>query len=389
MDKNRFQILSDAEISYVAEFYKNSGDGKNYPFGKEETAYGMTKISTELLPYASAKLRLSDIYKHIQEVGYTDGTCSISITVRLKGLNLCNLNKCKFILSFDEDMSYKMFKGRENRIGAKSVKSFVTDTCLNDIYNEIGRFDGDGYGVNFTKLQDNLISYGYVGGSGYEKKFVETSTLIDYYICHLYSTLTEPAYTIDEVNTLKSMARRAAELNKVFETYDSFTEHYPNAVMLVDMYPMSDTASVFWTVVKQRVKDLFLCGGITCDTKVKFNYDSDSGAYQIKDTEFCGYAHLSNTDIVDCKVMGCLESCDLYDCTVSDSILKSCSVMGATEIKRSNLSSVYLSDESLCKECRIFGDSILTGKCVKCVVGETAHVSDDARMKDSVNNSNN
>lgn len=387
MDKSKFQILSSAELSFRAEFFKEND--KFYPFGKEVTEYGKTVITTNMLPYASAKLRLSDLFKHIKDNGYTDGNCSFVVSVKLNGVNICNVNKCKFIMSFDEEMSYKAFPKRRNRIGAKSIKAFVDSAGMNDIYEEINRFVGDGYGVDFTKIQDNVINYGYIGGDNYEDKFIEASALCDYYIVHLYSVLAEPAYTVDEVAKLKEIARKSVETNAVFDTYENFAKVYKNAEILVDMDSIENTASVFWTVVKPRLKDIFLCGGINPETKVSFNYDSDSGAYQIRETEFDGYVYLSNIDIVECKVSGNLDSCDLYSCEVYDSILNSCSVMSDTKLKRSLINSTFLSDESVSTECRLFGDTIATGKCVKCVIGETVQVRESAKIRKSINNSTN
>ena len=385
MNKNKFQILSSAELAFKADFYKETNT--IFPYGKEVTEYGKTSIHTEMLPYASAKLRMGDIFSHITENGYTDGTCSFTIAIKIKGMDICKVNKCKFIMSFDEDMSYRAFPKRKNRIGAKSIKAFTGIDGMNDIYDEINRFVGEGYGVDFTKIHDNYIKYGYIGGSGYENKFVEASALCDYYITHLYSVLEEPAYTVDEVAMLKEVARKCAETKTVFDSYDNFAKVYKNAEILVDMSSIENTASVFWTVIKQKLKDIFLCGGIDADTRVSFNYDSDSGAYQIRETEFNGYVYLSNMDIVECKVSGKLESCDLYSCVVEDSILNSCSVMSDTKLHRSNIYSTFLSDESVSTECRIFGDSIATGKCDKCVIGETVQVRETAKIKNSINNS--
>lgn len=385
MDKNKFQILSSAKLSFKAEFSKKGG--QVYHFGTERTKYGITTVLTDFLPYPSAKLRLSDLLTHIKKFGTTDGTCSLVISIQLDDMNICNINKCKFILSFDEEMSYRAFPKRRNKVGAKSIKSFVTMSGINDIYDEISRFSGEGYGVDFSKIQDNIISYSYAGGEGYENKFVEISTLIDYYILHLYNTLSVPAYTVEEVALLKEIAKKSAEANAAFESYDNFIKKYPKAEILVDMYSIENTVSVFWTVISDKLRKIFLCGGINEDTPVKFNYDSDSGAYQIKDTKFDGNVLLSNMDIIDCEVSGNFDSCDFYDCDIEDSILNLCSVLGATKLKRSTANSVFFSDDSVCTDCRIFGDSIITGKCVRCVIGEDSHVKEDAKIKDSVNNS--
>lgn len=388
MDKSKFQILSSAELAFRAEFYQETKD-KYYPYGQNVTEYGKTIITTEMLPYASAKLRLSDLFKHIKDNGYTDGTCSFTVSVKLNGVNIFNVNKCKFIMSFDEEMSYNAFPKRRNRIGAKSIKAFADSAGMKDIYDEINRFVGDGYGVDFTKIQDGVINYGYIGGENYEDKFIEASALCDYYIVHLYSVLAEPAYTVEEVAKLKEIARKSVETNAVFDTYENFAKVYKNAEILVDMDSVERTASVFWTVIKPRLKDIFLCGGITPETKVSFNYDSDSGAYQIRETEFEGYVYLSNIDIVECKLSGKLESCDLYGCDVTDSILNLCSVMSDTKLKRSLINSTFLSDESVCTQCRLFGDTIATGKCVKCEIGGAVQVREDAKIKKSINNSTN
>ena len=151
MDKNKFQILSSAKLSFKAEFSKKGG--QVYHFGTENTKYGITTVLTDFLPYPSAKLRLSDLLTHIKKFGTTDGTCSLVISIQLDDMNICNINKCKFILSFDEEMSYRAFPKRRNKVGAKSIKSFVTMSGINDIYDEISRFSGEGYGVDFSKIQ--------------------------------------------------------------------------------------------------------------------------------------------------------------------------------------------------------------------------------------------
>ncbi len=389
MNVSKYDVLSSTKISFRLHFKLNKECSEpKEPFELSEDDF-CDCITTPVVNYANAKIMLAEALKYIKGNGSTDVNCSaeIHITMNPEICPVYRMNVCKFILSFDENVAYNLFPGRKNIVGAMSIKRAL-DVC--DVPDGMSLYDRCGdknvlsdnmYGVDLSQMDNNTIIIKYAGGKDYEDKYMELSSLVDHYITNIYSIVSEPAYSVSEIDELRDITERRKKFNDAFMDYDSFMKAYEKAKLFVDLYDLKGMESVYWSMIKDKVRDIMMQVQADKDTNITINYDTDCSAFQIKNCEIKNAAGLTGVDILDCEVSGNVSSCAMYTCDIKDAVLKFCSCFSNCHIDDSYVSDTYLSDGSKCTNCRIFGDSTISGTYEKCRIGDGVKYMKDTKFK--------
>lgn len=379
MNASKYNVLSSTKLSFRLHFNLNKDAAESPSLPLELLTDDFCDcISTPVANYANAKIMLAEALKYIKGNGSTDANCSAEIRLEMER-ELCpvyRMNVCKFILSFDEECAYRLFPERKGVVGAMSIKRAL-DVC--DVPEGMSFYDrccdknvlsGDLYGVDLSDMDDNAIVIRYTGGKGYEDKYVEFSALIDHYITNVYAIVSEPAYSVGEIDELRDITERRKSFSEAFVEYDAFKKMFPKVSVLVDLYDIKGMESVYWSLIRDRVRDIMVQIQADKKTSLTLNYDTDCSALQLKNCEVKCAAGLRGVDMIDCEVSGLVSSCSMYTCDVKDAVLNFCTCFSNTHIEGSYVSDTYLSDGTKCTDCRIFGDSTISGTYERCKLGD-------------------
>lgn len=377
MNVSKYDVLSSTKISFRLHFKLNKECSEpKEPFELSEDDF-CDCITTPVANYANAKIMLAEALKYIKGNGSTDVNCSAEIRLEMgKECPVYRMNVCKFILSFDEDATYNLFPERKGIVGAMSIRR-VLDVC--DVPDGMTFYDrccdrsilsGTFYGVDLSDMDENAVIIRYCGGKGYEDKYMELSALIDRYITNIYGIVSEPAYSVDEIDELRDITERRKSFVDAFNDYDSFRKLFPKVNVLVDLYDIKGMESVYWTLIRDRIRDIMVQIQADKKTSLTLNYDTDCSILQLKNCEVKCAAGLTGVDMLDCEVSGVVSSCSMYTCDVKDAVLNFCTCFSNCHIDDSYVSDTYLSDGSKCVNCRIFGDSTISGSYEDCKLGD-------------------
>lgn len=294
----------------------------------------MCELVTGPMQYREARNVIIKVFEWISNNGYTNERCSIHANVSIDGITLPtlssiqNLNILKFILSFDEGLVYDVFPKRAESVYARSIKEirpnkssiFLSKDC--SIFNrQIFRVpDEKYYGVNFLKAEKGYLEYRYMGGSNYEKKTKKILDLIQYFIQHLHSTLNFVSYTDSERRQFEKLVEKQHNAAEGFVKYINFREAFPDIKVTWDMADNEDVLEGVWVNLRDKLYEVIMTGGMT---KGFFNYDSELGRFQLKDTVLKN-CKLNEMEFVGCELEGVIDRSSFYDCKIKNSRLSFC-----------------------------------------------------------------
>lgn len=350
---------------------------------------GTTEIQTPLFGYVYGIVNLSRILTWISLNGKTNDSCFLKITVGYADNmeKLYKLNICKFVLGFDENKFYNVFNTR-NMVGCLSIKTAmptnITDGEPNAItlYNNYSSVDTSRYGVCFNGLKDNLLTFGYIGRSGYEKKQMEINNLLSYFAVYAYTTLVEPEYTIDDIAKIKELNEKCKEVINGFESYKNFKKAYKNIKVSVDLYDMDGQEEIYWNKLRDNIYRLVVNFFAYAEgNAVELNYDTDESVFQIRGANVLGSAFLNGVDVVESNLVGTYGMCTMLSCNIESANLNYCKFMSECKITDSVISNSYVGNETVCENCTIVGDSTICGKMVSCKIENGVKYTEDAVFK--------
>lgn len=403
MEISRYQILAGTLVGCTASFLSDSKPDKvreavtdrcGLQFGDnacnlERGRDGIYRLSVPKRDYCSAKIAIASLLSYISSECSTDQRCGLSVSIGydIAGTDLYKLNVCKFVLGFDEEMSYRMFPSMRNRIGSKSIYRKYPSS-LNSFgdsvysqYAAYGDADADVYGVWFGNLKGNEIVFRYIGGKGYEKEFGKIGHLIDYYAVNTYTSLTDCEYNIDDMRKLSELGKQYREIADAFGSYESFKKRFKEITLMVDLNPMDGQEATYWGLLRDRLYEIVVGGMVMDGESVKINYDTDESIFQLKDAEVDNVLRLSGIDIIDCDLSGSIDNCTLYDSRVRGSVINYSRVIGECDIEGCVVWNTYLSELVECRDCTIGGDSVICGLAENCVIEDNVSRTGDAKLR--------
>jgi hypothetical protein len=309
----------------------------------------MTELITGPLPYFEAIPILIRILKWIDENGYTDKKCAFQFGVSFdKSIypslpSIESLNLLKFVLGFDEDYIWERFPDRRGSLYAKSIKKI---TPANKFLSpgKLSYIDKNQYkvpveknnGINFTKLKDGYFEVRYLGGSDYQRKYVQIKEVIDHIVRYTHQVL-----LFNEEFTPTEASKLEKNLNDIYKESSSFIEpelffkNFPELTVLVDLKSNEQVVRSYFNQIREVLYDVIVENGIT---RGYLNYDTQLTKFQLKDAESDRVYLLRDMDLIECKLSGNIYNCRLFGCHIDGGNLDNCDLLTNNEIKKSKIS---------------------------------------------------
>lgn len=347
--------LYHSPVTPTSEIFKLEPD---YSGGKK-----MCELVTGPMPYSDARNVLIKVFDWIRDNGYTNERCSIHVNISIDGgkipttFTIPNVNIAKFILSFDEDKIYSAFPKRKDSVYARSIKSIRPNRVLfySPKLEDFSRAtltlpaDEKYYGVNFLKAEKGYLEYRYLGGADYERKAKTILDIIDYFGLHLYDTLNFAGYTEKEKDAFRKIIDLDKKIYEGFVKYESFMKMFPDIKVTVDMNRDGQVLTALWGNIREKIYDLIVTGKMT---KGEFNYDSEVGRFQLKDTKLKN-CKLSEMEFINCELEGVINNSSFYSCTIKNSRIQECDLAQANTVYFSKVSECQLHVGNSCEDCFI------------------------------------
>lgn len=307
----------------------------------------MYELITGPIGYFDARKILILTLKKIQEIGMTNDRCGLHINISFddSDLNATHINILKFCIDFldvEKDI-YKDFPSRKNNIYTNSIARIVPDfnyvqLDLNNLSIEKMKFllplESRYFGVNFKNLKKNYLEFRYIGGSGYEKKLEKILDYTDTFIYLMYENITNT--NINSIRSDKFINTIRKKISKIeaFKNYDKFKQNYPDINLSVDLKRDPGLLKMYFNDIRALLYELIIINGMKSGG---VNYDSDISKLQVRDAKLNNLKVLWNIELFSCEISGFLESCGIYNCIIKNSIIGSCEITGATDIKNSKI----------------------------------------------------
>lgn len=347
--------LYHSPVEPTADIFKLEPD---YSGGKS-----MCELVTGPASYREARNIIIKMFEWIETNGYTNDRCSIHINVSLDGNKVVtrstiqDMSIAKFILSFDEDRVYKSFPKRENAMYARSIKKMRPNQVLfyRPTLEEFNRstltlpVDEKYYGVNFIKAPKGYLEYRYVGGENYEKKKKTILDLIDYFALHLHEVLNFTGFTDADKIRFRKLLELDKEIYTGFSRYSEFVKKFPKIKVTLDMNNDPQVLEAVWPNLREKLYSIIVTGRLT---KGEFNYDTEIGRFQLKDSQLLECT-LTGVEFVNCKLEGIMNQCWFYNCTITNSRIEDCDLVRGNTIKESKITACKLAVTNVCNGCYI------------------------------------
>jgi hypothetical protein len=352
---NEPKPLYHSPVNPTADIFKLEPD---YSGGKN-----MFELVTGPASYKDARNVIIKMFEWIESNGYTTDRCSIHVNLSIDGNKVVtkstiqDMSIAKFILSFDEEKVYKVFPTREKAMYARSIKKIRPNRILFYLptLEEFNRStlslpaDEKYYGVNFLKTAKSYLEYRYIGGAKYEKMKKPILDLIDYFILHLHDVLNFERFTDNEKIKFRKMLELDKEIYTGFTRYSEFMKKFPDIKVSLDMNDDPQVLEAIWPNLREKLYEIIVTGQMK---KGAFNYDSEVGRFQLKDTTL-RECTLSEVEFVNCKVEGIINRSWFYNCEVTNSRIEECELIRGNTVKLTKVTACKLPITNVCEECYI------------------------------------
>jgi hypothetical protein len=371
--KKNFSTVS-AELSSilgkkVSAAYKTNSKGEKIPGGHTDTPVdynnyklehdfsggrAMMELVTGPSPFFEAKVTLAKVLNWIKQNGSTNDRSGIHINISFNRFTTPNnriditaLDVLKLILSFDEDYIFDRFPNRRNNVFARSIDYVLPNNLFsfNDNIKTINRASfsvpTDKYfGFNFSKLSMGYLEMRYLGGKNYEDRILDILDCMDYAVLTIYECLEKPGYTDDNVTRLRKRLSDHKKFINGMLNHKTFSVFYKDIDIYVDLKNTDQIMTTYWNEYRNVLFDLIYRNGLKSG---HVNLDIDLHRYQVKDGVFKKPWSLSLYDLVDCTMKNSIiDQCTLIGCKIASSQLSFCEVVMDNSIDDSKIKSCYI-----------------------------------------------
>jgi hypothetical protein len=324
----------------------------------------MCELITGPMSYSEARNTIIKMFEWISSNGYTNERCSIHVNISIDSnkiptlSNIPQINVAKFILDFDEKRVYDAFPKREGSVYARSIKRIRPNNIMHytPSLEDFSRatlnlpVDEKYYGVNFLKAEKGYLEYRYMGGADYHKKTRQILDLIDYFIAHMFKTLNfNGAYSENDLAKFKAMMERQELIYKAFLKYTEFKARFPDIAVMIDLSEDEQVLQAVWDNLRVKLFEIIVTGGMT---KGKFNFDSEIGRFQLRDSTL-NNCKISDVEFIDCEIQGVIERSWFYNCKIKNSRIMSSFIMKQNVINFSKIADTPLHITNICEDCFI------------------------------------
>jgi hypothetical protein len=296
------------------------------------------------------------------------------------------LNVLKFILNFNEEKIYEHFPLRRNSVYAKSIKFIVPSNMLfmekpesintNNFILPNEKY----YGVNFKKIKKGYLEFRYIGGKNYESKIDKILEIIDMTIDNLYESIKDMNYNKKNLDQLNAILEDHKILTASYKNYKQFYENFPNIRLLVDLDNDPNRINLYYPKIRDELFKIISEAGMK---KGFLNYDTNKSRLQIKDATLEQCYNIENVDIIECKIIGTIKSCDIFDTTVENCEIEDSNLFLESQAKFCKIKNSYINRSVTLNGCYVFGvNNVMNGKMEGGVFKE-GRVTNLSRFSDS------
>ena len=386
MQLSRYDILNYSKLSFNIRFHCKNSDMKKFDEFSIMEQNNCKILATDMMPYVKAKYTLANILNLIKKHGETKWSDYMTVNISFPSdvSNIYQINALKLVLSFNDKYLYEMFPDRKNRVGSRSVSELINTGITSDSMRSL--LSSNVYGIDLSKIGDNIISYRYIGGENYQDKFQEISAIIDKWVVDTYTVIENPEYSQEEMERLSKLSKEGCSYEDYFVSYDEFKKHFTHVKLMVDLYELNGYENIYWASIKDRLCALFKSLKSAETLSLTINYDTDTGRLQIKDSKLYAVANLHDVDIVDSVISGNISHVTLYYSHVINTNADFCEFFSGCDIMKSEISNSYITDGVEVNGSIIFGDSTVSGDCTNCELANGVKYTKDAKLKNCKNN---
>lgn len=360
----------------------------------------MCELVTGPMPFREARNTIIKVLEWISNNGYTNDRTSIHANISIDENKLPtkdrvqNMNLLKFILSFDEGRVYEVFPNRKDSVYSRSIKEIRANASVFFISPDSTIYSRDAftvptekyYGVNFLKAEKGYLEYRYMGGDNYEKKTKKILDLINYFILHLQSTLNFEDYTGTEKLAFEKIKKEQNVASGAFIKYTAFQKTYPDIKVLFDMNDNPEVIQGVWGNLRDKLFEFIVTGNMK---KGEYNYDSELGRFQLKDSVLKN-VKVSDVEFLNCEIEGVMEHCAFYDCEIKHSRITMSNFAKGNVVDFSKINESLLHVGNVLNDCFIENKSnIINCEVNKGVIrngeiGKLAKISKETHIVDKI-----
>jgi hypothetical protein len=280
--------------------------------------------------------------------------------------SISNMDVTKLILKLDENYIYERFnemKGNPFVMSAKKLVPYNMSVNVSNVVNVRNQFNfgvGKYYGIDLSDQVFGELSFNYIGGPKYSEKVKEIYEILEYYVITTYQVLNEPNYSTSEIEELNRLTEEFRTFKKCYYNARKFLDNYKDIKIFIDLNNNPNLIETQWFQIRDKMTRLVLENNIK---KCKFNYDTETGMFEVKDAEISS-CFLKNLNIIDSKISGVIEHCKIWQCEISNS-----RVNDSIFVNKNTVSNSFMERIRADKDNKI-NDSFITntGEIINCKV---------------------
>jgi hypothetical protein len=310
--------------------------------------YKMNTVSTGYMPYYEGINSILSILNFVDQFGFTSEKCKMSINLKINEKQLTvnpirNLNIFKFLLNIDEAAILEFWnKSNPEKIYKNTIKYiYPKNTLMCDINESSVRKISPSdftypkskyFGLDINEIKNNTVKLRYVGGPNYHKKKDKIVQLIDSTIETMYETLANPVFSDLDRSRVFQVLKEQAHIVNSLKSFDKFKAHYPDIRIMIDLKEDDRLVKgLRYDEIKEKIFELLAYGNIK---RGLINYDTDTKAFQIKETRIDQGFYINNVEFFDSIISGDLNNCSFNACEIAASKLNECTIMSYNNIKK-------------------------------------------------------
>jgi len=281
---------------------------------------------------------LHEVLGWIKENAALDYSTKLVVDLSFKNRNLqtlstiSNMDVGKMILKMDENFLYTKFPEMKESPFALSIKRIVPFDGFMNVSNPLSALNtsfqlpiAEYYAVDFTDQPMGTLRFNYIGGADYAAKGSDINEAIKYYIFSTYQVLNSIGYTPDMQHELKKLTENYSKMRRSYYEPEYFIEQYPDIKVSIDLKKADQITKSYWSKIRDPLLKLILESDLK---KGYFNWDSEQGRFELKDSKLFG-VKISGFHLIDCEIKGLIENCNLWESKINNSrIIKSILISG-------------------------------------------------------------
>lgn len=258
--------------------------------------------------------------------------------------HISNMDIGKMILKIDENFIFEKFEESKNNAYSMSVKKIIplsnfinASGVINSMANVFQLPISEHHGIDFTDYTHGNLKFNYIRGKQYSDKPDQIEQVLEYYILTTYQSLNEQDYTSFEESELAKMTEHYLSLKNSWYNSEKFVNENKDLKIMVDLSTNPGVIQTHWEHIRKPLFGILFESG---PLKGKFNWDSEEGVFQLKDSKISG-AFIQNMELVNCELDGCiLEQAQLWATKIKNSRLERSTLVTKNEVSKSMLEMV-------------------------------------------------